>query len=162
MKNTKYYIPRIAAVFITFTCLTFFAVSAFAGGKGNSANKDLLISFNEYFTGPNTIDGSSVIAGAFSDQGSRHQDNTIVSQSADGSQVVVTGTVAINGANGVFTSKYTGTIYLNNTNIAYIEGTESITGGTGAYAGASGKGTFEATIDFDSGNIVGVAELKLK
>jgi hypothetical protein len=30
------------------------------------------------------------------------------------------------------------------------------------YAGAAGKGTFEATIDFDTGNIVGVAELKLK
>jgi hypothetical protein len=52
-------------------------------------------------------------------------------------------------------------IHVNATNIAYIEGIESITGGTGAYAGAATKGTFEATIDFDTGNIVGVAELKL-
>jgi hypothetical protein len=161
MKNAKYYTPRIAAALIMLTCLTVSAVSVFAGPK-NNAGKDLIISFNEYFTGPSTIDGTSVIAGAFSDKGSRHQDNTIVSQSADGSQVVVTGTVTINGTNGVFTSQYTGTIYLNATNIAYIEGTESITGGTGAYTGAAGKGTFEATIDFDTGNIVGVAELKLK
>src|SRR6266480_908399 len=108
MKNTKYYTMRIATVFIMLTCLTSFAVSALAGN--NKPTKDLLISFNEYFTGPNTIDGTSVIAGAFSDQGSRHQDNTIVSQSADGSEVVVTGTVTINGTNGIFTSKYTGTI----------------------------------------------------
>jgi hypothetical protein len=159
MKNRKIDLLRIAAALIVLLALT--VTSGFAGPKNNSG-KDLIISFNEFFTGPTTIDGTSVITGAFSDQGSRHQDNTIVSQSPDGTQVVVTGTVSINGANGTFTSQYTGTIYLNATNLAHIDGIESITGGTGAYTGAVGKGTFEGTIDFGTGNIVGVAELKLK
>jgi cytoskeletal protein CcmA (bactofilin family) len=93
--------------------------------------KDLLISFNENFTGQTTIDGISVISGAFSDKGPQHQDNTVVGQSPDGTEVFVTGTVSINGANGTFKSQYKGTIHVNATNIAYIEGVESITGGTG-------------------------------
>ena len=44
----------------------------------------------------------------------------------------------------------------NPTQLAYIEGTESITGGTGTYAGARGHGTFEATVDYATRNVVGV------
>jgi len=112
-------------------CLAFTLASARA-----DADKFLLISFDEAFTGDTTIDGTTTVSGAFSDKGPRHQDNTILSVSSDGSQVLVTGTVTINGSKGILTTQYTGTIQFDATNIAYIRGTEFITGGTGIYAGA--------------------------
>jgi hypothetical protein len=170
MKNTKIDILRIAAASLLLASSALLALPASAADNQPENSKFVLISFDENFTncapgeaGPGCIDGTTTLAGAFSDKGSRHQDNTVVSASKDGKQVVVTGKVRISGSKGILFTKYTGTIQFDGTtNIAYIEGTESITGGTGVYLGAAGKGTFEATIDFDTGNIVGVAELQLK
>jgi hypothetical protein len=167
MKNTKLQNLGIAVASVL-VCFSLGAGAARAGDDRHDDNdkdgKFLLISFDENFTAcPGCIDGTTTLAGAFSDKGPRHQDNTVVSASSDGKQVVVTGTVRISGSKGMLTTQYTGTIQFDGTtNIAYIEGTEYITGGTGAYAKAKGNGTFEATIDFDTGNIVGVAELNVK
>jgi len=78
----------------------------------------------------------------------------------------VSGTSTITTANGTITTKWKGTIYFDNatfnsTLLAYIEGDESITGGTGAYAGATGHGTFEATLDYSNGNVLGIFETKV-
>lgn len=143
---------RILAASALIVCLAFTLASARADAGF------LLISFDEAFTGDTTIDGTTTLSGAFSDKGARHQDNTILSVSSDGTQVLVTGTVTISGGKGILTTQYTGTIQFDATNIAYIRGTEFITGGTGIYKGAQGNGTFEATLDFDTGNIRGVAE----
>ena len=168
MKNQT---SRIAAAFLLLTSLALLALPASAADIKPENSKFVLISFDENFTncapgeaGPGCIDGTTALAGAFSDKGARHQDNTVLSVSSDGKQVVVTGKVRITGSHGILYTQYTGTIQFDGTtNIAYIEGTEFILpGGTGAYANAQGKGTFEATIDFDTGNIVGVAELQVK
>ncbi|HEV2047177.1 MAG TPA: hypothetical protein VGQ95_11345 [Chthoniobacterales bacterium] len=161
MKNIKLHTSRIArriaaASAAVIVCFAFTATSARADDKND---KNLLISFDENFTSNTTIDGTTTLAGAFSDKGSRHQDFTVTPENAN--EVIVTGTIYITGSLGTLTTKFTGEIPVSN-NPTFIEGTEYITGGTGAYAGASGKGTFEATIDFDTGNIVGVAELKVK
>jgi hypothetical protein len=161
MKNIKLSLLGIMA---TVVMLVLPASSTLASDRHSEESQELLISFDENFSACNgCIDGTTTLAGAFSDKGPRHQDNTVVSQSSDGKQVVVTGTVRITGSKGMLTTHYTGTIQFDGTtSIAYIEGVEFITGGTGAYAGARGKGTFEATIDFDTLNIVGVAELKVR
>lgn len=160
MKNTKLHTSRIArsiaGVSAVIVCIAFTAISARA--DNDHGDRNLLISFDENFTGPSTIDGTTALAGAFSDKGSRHQDFTTTQ---NGNEVIVTGTISITGSKGTLTTKFTGEIPVGS-NPTFIEGTEYITGGTGAYAGASGKGTFEATIDFDTGNIVGVAELKVR
>ena len=62
------------------------------------------------------------------------------------------GTSTITTGAGTITTQLRGTIYFDNatfesTLLTYIEGTESVTGGTGIYAGATGHGTFEATLD---------------
>jgi hypothetical protein len=157
MKNTKLHTSRIArsilAASALIVCFAFTAISARAD------DKLLLISFDENFTSNSTIDGTTTLAGAFSDKGSRHQDFTVTPENAN--EVIVTGTIHITGSKGTLTTKFTGEIPVSN-NPTFIQGTEYISGGTGVYAGAKGKGTFEATIDFDTGNIVGVAELKVK
>ena len=132
------------------------------------AAKDLLMSFNEYLDSSSTLDGNVTLTGAISERGTRHEDFSVVSANSDFSQVVVSGTSTITTASGTITTKFTGTIYFDNatfgsTHLAYIEGTESVTGGTGAYAGVAGKpGTFEATLDYVTGNVVGVFEAKVQ
>jgi hypothetical protein len=157
MKNTKHHTSRIArsiaAASAVIICFAFTTISARAD------DKDLLISFDENFTSNSTIDGTTTLAGAFSDKGSRHEDFTVTPENAN--EVIVTGTVHITTTQGTLTTKFTGEIPTAN-NPTLIEGTEYISGGTGIYAGASGKGTFEATIDFNTGNIVGVAELEVR
>jgi hypothetical protein len=159
MKNTKLHTSRIArsiaAASAVIVCFAFTAISA----RAEDSDHNLLISFDENFTSNSTIDGTTTLAGAFSDKGSRHQDFTVTPENAN--EVIVTGTIHITGSKGTLTTKFTGEIPVGS-NPTFIEGTEYITGGTGAYAGVHGKGTFEATIDFDTGNIVGVAELEVR
>jgi hypothetical protein len=161
MKNTKLQNLGIAVASVL-VCFSLGAGAAQAGDDRHDDNdkdgKFLLISFDENFTGNSTIDGTTTLAGAFSDKGTRHQDFTTTQ---NGNEVTVTGTIHIVGSKGNLATQFTGVIPVGS-NPTYIEGTEYITGGTGVYAGARGKGTFEATIDFATGNIVGVAELKVQ
>jgi hypothetical protein len=132
------------------------------------AAKDILMSFNETLDSQTTLNGNVTLTGAISERGTRHEDFSVVSVNKDGSEVVVAGTSLITTASGTISTKFTGTLYFDNatfnsTRLAYIEGTESITGGTGAYAGVVGKpGTFEATLDYTNGNALGVFEAKVQ
>lgn len=167
MKNiTTTFITRTRLLaFLTITCFALGFTGAQAGDAKSSemdnsnGNRFLLISFDENFTGETTIDGTTTLAGAFSDTGARHQDFTTT---VHGNEVIVTGTVNITGSLGTLNTQFTGAIPNNGSNPNLIEGVESITSGTGIYAGARGHGTFEATVDFATLNIVGVAELKVK
>jgi hypothetical protein len=168
MKNiTTTFITRTRLLaFLTITCFALGFTGAQAGDnqgldRGSSPNTDkfLLISFDENFTSETTIDGTTTLAGAFSDAGARHQDFTTT---VHGNEVIVTGTINITGSLGTLNTQFTGAIPNNGSNPNLIEGVESITSGTGIYAGARGKGTFEATVDFVTFNIVGVAELKVQ
>jgi len=156
MKNIKLKSLGISAMLVL--AVAFSAASAFASSP--SSPKFLLISFNENFTSNSTIDGTTALAGAFSDTGTRHYNFTTQQV---GNQVVVTGTIVITASQGTINATFTGTIPANGSNPNYIEGTETLTSGTGAYAGLSNAhGTFEATIDFNTGNIVGVGEFQVK
>jgi hypothetical protein len=161
MKNLT---SSIAGAFLVFACCVAFTATAAA----SSGAKDILMSFNETLDSQTTLDGNIILTGAISDRGTRHEDFSVVSANKDGSEVVVSGTSTITTANGTITTKWTGTIYFDNatfnsTLLAYIQGTESVTGGTGAYAGIVGKpGTFEATLDYTTGGVLGVFEAKVQ
>ena len=162
MKNiTTTFITRtrlLAVLAITFLSL------GLAGAQAD--DHSLLMSFNETLTSNSTLDGSITLTGAFSERGTRHEDFAVVHVNHDGSQVVVAGTSTITTASGTMTTQWRGTIYFDNatfnsTLLAYIEGNESITDGTGAYAGATGHGTFEATLDYTNGAVLGVFEAQV-
>ena len=169
MKNLKCNPRAITATLVLLAALS--VTSVFAGGKSSTAAnaaKDLLMSFNETLDSNSTLDGNVTLTGAISDRGTRHEDFSVVSANSDGSQVVVSGTSTVTTPNGTITTQWTGTIYFDNatfnsTLLAYIEGVESVTGGTGLYSGVSGKpGTFEATLDYSNGNVLGVFEAKVQ
>ena len=169
MKTLKY-TPKITAAATLLTCLIF-ATAAVMASDPNPKPEDprfLLISFEENFTffdGTNAVlDGKATLAGAFSDRGTRHQEGKVTSVSRDGRRQVITGTSTIVGAKGTLLTEFTATIFFDDSDTQYIEGVESITGGTGIYAGARGKGTFENTQDGRGApyQIVGVVEVNVK
>jgi hypothetical protein len=112
-----------------------------------------LVSFNEAITSfdgssKGSLDGAVVLAGKYNDKGTRHEDFTVVGANKDGSQVYITATGTITAAQGTMRLMASGTIHFSPDGaFAYVEGPESIVGGTGAYANARGKGTFVATQD---------------
>jgi hypothetical protein len=161
MKNLTNHTSRIAAAFLVLTCCAPSNLTAVTPPL-----KDLLMSFNETLDSESTLDGDIKLTGAFNERGTRHEDFTVVSVNEDGSQIVIKGTSTITTASGTVTTKFTGTIYFDlatfdSTLLAYVQGTETVTGGTGAYAGAAGRGTFGATLDYTNNNVIGVFAAKV-
>jgi hypothetical protein len=166
MKNiTSPFITRtrlLAVLTVTCFALGFTGVQAgdnkSAIGDNSNGERSILISWNLDFTSDTTADGTSTIAGAFSDEGARHEDFTV---NVQGNRAIVTGTIVIHGSQGDINEQFVGTIPLG-PNPTLIEGTGVFTGGTGAYAGVTGRGTFEGTIDFATGKLVGVTEGRVR
>jgi hypothetical protein len=126
-----------------------------------------LVSFTEYFTAfdgtRGSLDGNVVLAGKYNDKGTRHEDFTVTGANKDGSEVYIAITGTITTSQGTMELKATGTIHFTSGEFAYVEGPESITGGTGAYANVRGKGSFVTTQDGagDPYQIVGTFEAKM-
>lgn len=112
-----------------------------------------LVSFNESITtfdgkaGKGSLDGAVVLAGKYNDKGTRHEDFTVVGANKDGTEAYLTITGTIRASQGTMTLTATGTLHFTSDGFYYVEGPESIVGGTGAYANARGKGSFVATQD---------------
>jgi len=157
MKTLRIHVSGIAAAAIALTFLIFSAATIVAGENHENA-KSLLISWNLNFTGSTTADGTSTIAGAYADEGTRHEDFTV---NVQGDHAIVTGTIVIHATQGDLTEKFVGTIPLG-PNPTLIEGTGVFTGGTGAYTGITGRATFEGTVNFATGKLVGVTEGKVQ
>lgn len=119
--------------------------------KAGAADEFLLVSFTESFTSfdgmKGSLDGNVVLAGKYNDKGTRHEDFVVTGANKDGSLVTIAVTGKITTSKGTISLKATGTIHFTSNEFAYVEGPESITGGTGAYANATGKGSFITTQD---------------
>lgn len=133
-----------------------FVLCAAAGSSANAqstsaGNDRLVVSFTEHFTAfdgtKGSLEGPVTIAGQYNDKGSRHEDFTVIGQNQDGSEVYITITGTIKASQGTISLQASGTIHFVSKQIAYVEGPEAITGGTGAYANARGKGSFIASQD---------------
>jgi hypothetical protein len=146
----------------------FAPLSIWADEHPDRDNKDYqLVSFTESFTSfdgtKGSLDGHVVLAGKYNDQGTRHEDFTVIGANKDGSEVYLTVTGTITTSQGTMLLKANGTIHFTSDRFAYVEGPESIVGGTGAYANARGKGSFVTTQDGEGApyQIVGTFEARM-
>ena len=124
------------------------------------ASHNLVMSFNETLLTSTTLAGPVTLTGAVSARGTRGQVFVITGQNTDGSVIYLTGTSIITTTGGTMTSSLIGAIHLDpatfpTTQLAYLDGVEFITVGTGVYAGAMGYGAFEATLDYISHKALG-------
>ncbi|MDQ6809613.1 MAG: hypothetical protein M3Z64_09360 [Verrucomicrobiota bacterium] len=123
-----------------------------ADERPNRDNKNYqVVSFDEQITSfdgkKGSLDGNVVLAGKYNDKGTRHEDFTVVGANKDGSEAYITITGTITASQGTMTLTAIGTIHFTSQGFYYVEGPESIVGGTGAYANSRGKGSFIATQD---------------
>ncbi len=168
MKNiSSRRITAVAAIMLG--ALAVIPVSLRADERPNRDSKSYqVVSFDERITsfdGMNgTLAGDVVLAGKFNDKGTRQEQFKVISASNDGSTAVIEGTGTITTAHGMINLRFTGTIHFVSKGFYYVEGPEIITGGTGAFATARGKGSFVATQDNTNGapRVVGTLELKME
>ena len=124
-------------------------------GAGASADTRFLLSWTGSFTGPNSGAGSFAVGGALSDAGTFSATFAVTPGKDD--RAVVTG-------DETFTCKWAFTAHFSGLSCSFgpndprdpFDGRFTITGGTGAYAGLSGKGTITSLADFSDGTFTGV------
>jgi hypothetical protein len=124
------------------------------------ASHNLVMSFNETLLTSTTLAGPVTLTGVVSARGAREQAFVVTGQNGDGSVVYLIGTSTIITTGGTMTSSFYGAIHYDlatftTTQLAYLDGVEFITVGTGVYAGAMGYGAFEATLDYISHKALG-------
>lgn len=113
-------------------------------------------------TGTGTLDGNVVLTGKYTGIGTRHEEFSVVAVRTDGSPVI-SGKSTITTPRGKMETVFTAIIHLTSSAVYEVEGFETITSGTGAYAKAEGSGSFVATQDNTAGSsprVVGVFEAR--
>lgn len=150
------------AVAVTLCAL---AASTVKGQTTSGSSDRQVVSFVEHFTSfdgaKGSLEGDVVLAGTYNDKGTRHEDFVVTGANKDGSEVYISITGTITASQGTLSLLACGTIHFVSGQIAYVEGSESITGGTGAYVDARGKGSFIASQDMagDPNQIVGTFKI---
>ncbi len=179
MKTNQYSFLRGAATLVALAIIACPSNQTFAADDSSAvdetsvsqtapatASHNLVVSFNETLITSTILAGPATLTGAVSARGTREQVFVITGQNNDGSVIYLTGTSTIISAGGTMTSSLIGAIHLDpatfpTTQLAYLEGLEYITVGTGVYAGARGIGVFEATLDYISHKAQGVFKSSL-
>ena len=174
MKTNQYSFLRGAVTLIALAIMACVPNQTFAGNDSiavdetsvsqtapSAVSHNLVMSFNETLITSTTLAGPVTLTGAVSARGTRAQVFVVTGQNSDGSQVYITGTSTIVTTGGTMTTSLIGVIHYDlatfpTTQLAYLEGLEFITVGTGVYAGATGIGAFEGTLDFVSHKALGV------
>jgi hypothetical protein len=137
-----------------------YAVAPLAVRADDHPNRDnknyQAVGFDEQITSfdgkKGSLDGNIVLEGKYNDKGTRHEDFIVVGANKDGTEAYITITGTITASQGTMTLTAIGTIHFTSQGFYYVEGPESIVGGTGAYANARGKGNFIATQDNNGGS----------
>jgi hypothetical protein len=131
-------------------------VLTLALGAGASSDKRFLLSWRGSFTGPTSGAGTFAVGGALSDSGTFNATFTATPGKDNCADVV--GDETFTSTNGTFSAHFSGLSCPASANDprAPFDGHFTITGGSGAYTGLSGKGTITSLADFSDGTFTGV------
>jgi hypothetical protein len=124
-------------------------------GAGATSDKRFVLSWRGAFTGGTEGAGTFVVGGGISDSGTFTAAYTVTP--ATGCSSLISGDETYTAADGSFTFHTTGTSFTPLCDgHAIFDGQFTITGGTGAFAGLSGKGTVTSLANFNDGTFTGV------
>ncbi len=125
-------------------------------GAGAGSDKRFVLGWRGSFTGPNTGAGTFTVGGALNASGTFEAAFTVAP--AKGNCELITGDDTFTADDGTFSSHLTGLSCGSSPNDPRptFDGRFQITGGKGAYAGLSGKGTITSLADFTDGTFTGV------
>ncbi len=126
--------------------------------SASSADTQFQIGFSLQFTGPDTTAGIFVAAGTIDDSGSAQVTNLEVIPFGHRDEGRLSGNQTFNGHKGSIQTSFTGIVRDISQPNQSAKGTFEITGGTGAYAGLRGHGTFVVVADVANNQIIGTEE----
>jgi hypothetical protein len=145
---------RLLILLITIAALA--VMLTLALGAGASSDKRFLLSWRGSFMGPSSGTGTFAVGGALSDSGTFNA--TFTATPGKDNCAVVVGNETFTSTNGAFSANFSGlSCPASPTDPrAPFDGHFTITGGSGAYTGLSGKGTITSLADFSDGTFTGV------
>jgi hypothetical protein len=125
-------------------------------GAGANSDKRFVLSWRGAFTGDTTGAGTFAMGGSLNDSGTFTTSYSVGAQKGNCSLVTGDATFTDSGGFGSFSEHYEGLSCSGGSNWAPFDGRFVLTGGTGVYAGLSGKGTITSLADFLDGTFTGI------
>jgi len=152
--------PRLALVLTLVTgAVAAVPVVALAWSGGD---RDLLIGFDLRFTGMTTTAGTFVASGAVDDAGASRVDGLTLVPFGHRDQARLSGTQTFAGAEGTIVTRFEGVASDVSELHQYGQGRFRIVAGTGAYAGARGRGEFTIVVDAAGNRLIGTEEGRVR
>lgn len=124
------------------------------------SNRRVAIGFHMQITGPDSAAGTFSAAGGVSDSGAAAATFRVTPRAGDRGRLE--GDHTLTGSSGVITIHFRGTTFPLNSPRALGDGRFHITGGTGAYSGLRGHGTFTVVADFTTLTVTGTYDGRVK
>jgi hypothetical protein len=125
-----------------------------------SGDKKFQIGASLQFTGPDSAAGVFVASGAVKDSGTLVATNLLVIPTGHRDEGRLSGNQSFSGHAGTFETTFTGIARDISQPNQSAKGTFEIVGGTGAYAGLRGHGTFLVVVNISTNQIIGTSEGK--
>jgi hypothetical protein len=128
------------------------------GASASSVDSKLQIGFNLHFTGPDSTAGTFVASGAVRDSGTSVVTHLALTPQGNQDDARLTGMQTFIGAKGSITTTFSGLAGPLNDVHQAGKGTFEIVGGTGAYVGLKGQGTFLVVVDVSTNQLIGTED----
>jgi hypothetical protein len=126
--------------------------------SASSVDTKLQVGFSLQFTGPDSAAGTFVASGALRDSGTSVVTNILLTPRGNQDDARLTGRQTFVGQNGSITTTFSGSAGPVTDVHQAGKGTFDIVGGTGAYAGIKGQGTFLVVVDLSTNQIIGTED----
>jgi hypothetical protein len=139
------------------------AAAAVLGGvpvavSASSIDTKLQIGFSLHFTGPDSTAGTFVASGGVRDSGTSLVTHIELTPQGNQDDARLTGKQMFIGARGSITTTFSGLAGPLDDVHQTGKGTFEIVGGTGAYAGIKGQGTFLIVVDASTNQLIGTED----
>lgn len=119
------------------------------------STRPLYLGMSLHFTGANTSEGAFVASGAVADSGTADVSDLTIAPAGTGDTGRLSGTETYSGQQGRIVTSFQGVAFPLSSPHEVGIGRFDIVSGTGAYAGVTGRGTFEIVVDATTNQLIG-------
>jgi hypothetical protein len=146
---------RFATVSLVVAAAAAVTAAAVPLAASGDSTRPLYLGMNLHLTGPNTSEGAFVASGAVADSGGVDVSDLTIAPAGSGDAGRLSGTETYTGQQGKIVTTFQGVAFPLSSPHEVGIGRFDIVSGTGAYAGVTGRGTFEIVVDATTNQLIG-------